>query len=248
MAPMHIVESDHNSLLVECAAGDHLTVFPEFVATGGFQVKPVASRDLLISRFLAGRLMECRFDAPAEKRGIQLHGPDSHGRFIVVHVPDGQAMFIRLESLAAYRLGSQAGFSVSRKLVSPVRWFCGTAFAVIANGPADLIFYGPDLVYTESHDQQQCFAHRLVAFDARTPFRIQGLRPEGHAGTCFDALSSVVDVSFLHSTPLVRRTTVEGKHVGTRLRKAARLVFGSLICGSILEHLLFSRWLWSWIS
>jgi hypothetical protein len=244
---MNIVESDQNSLKLQCVAGEHLTVFPEFVATGGFHVRPVASRDLFVSRWLAGRLMECRYEAPTEIR-VQLHGPNPHGRFLNVHVADGQSIFIRLAALAAYQVGPKGRLFISRSFLSPGRWFTRTAIAVIVSGPADLIFYGPDLVGAESRDEQQCFAHRLVAFDACVPFRIRGLSPEGHAGTFVDALSSLVDVTFCQPTLLVRRTAVEGHHVGSRLAKAARLVFGCLILGSLIEHIIFSRWLWSWIS
>lgn len=244
---MKIVEAGQNSLVLQCVAGEHLTVFTEFVATGGFHVRPVASRDLLVSRWLAGRLLECRYEAPTDIR-VQLHGLNTNGRFLNIHVAEGQSMFIRLSALAAYQIGPKGRLFVSRRFLSPVRWFTRTAIATIVSGPAELIFYGPDLVGGETRDRQQCHAHRLVAFDACVPFRIQGLSPEGYAGACVDALSSLVDVTFCQPTLLVRRTAVEGHHVGSRLPRAARLIFGCLILGSLIEHLIFSRWLWSWIS
>jgi hypothetical protein len=244
-----VVESTVNSLLVQCVSGESLTVFPDFIATGGFHVKPVASRDILLSRLFAGRLLECHYEAHGESQAVQLHhASNRHGRFLVVQVSEGQAMAVRLDALAAYRFGDGGRFSVSRKFVLPVRWFTRTVIAVVAHGPADLIFYGEDLASIEPRDHQQCFADRLVAFDAHVPFRIQGLRPEGHAGACFDALSTVVDVIFCQPTPLVRRTVVQGQRAGSKVGKAASLIFGGLILGSFIERFLFSQWLWSWIS
>lgn len=248
MRPLDIIQSDSNSLLIKLHEGEHVVVFPSFIASGDFRVHAVMFSGLAISRLLAGRLMECHFIAKGGERTVQLHDENEpHGKFLVLRVAEGQKMLIRLPSLAAYRLGHGGRFVSARRLWSPVRWFTGTAFAVVAVGPVDLVLYGADLVLTSSQEHLTCFANRLVAFDASTPFRIRSLRPEGHVGTWFDALSSIVEVEFQKATPLVRRTTGDGKQIGARVRQAVSLVFGAFIFGSLLEHLFFSAWLWSWL-
>lgn len=247
MQPLAVIQSDHNSLLVNLAGDDHLTVFPPFIGSGQFVVKPIASGDLLPARVLSGRLMECHFATTGDERTVQLHGLEANGRFLVVRVDEGEKMFLRFPALAAYRLGPGGRFASARKLTSPVRWYTGTAFAIVAVGPVDLVLYGTNLVSTESRERLTCFAHHLVAFDARTTFHIRGLRPEGHVGTWLDALSNVVEVAFEGATPVVRRTTGDGSGVGVRIRQVVSMVFGTFIGGSIFEHLLVSPWLWSLI-
>jgi hypothetical protein len=245
MRPLTIAENDQNSLRVELPAGDSLTVFPAFYAESGF--RPTAAKDLWLSRVLAGRVLECQYAAVGEKRSLQLHGPDPHGHFHVVHVPRDGNLFVRLDAMAGYQFSPGGSFLKAHGLLSLARWFSGTAFAVVAQGPCNLIFYGPDLVYSEMQERPRCFTRRLVAFDARVPFRVRGLRPEGSVGTIFDALSSVVEATFQRDTPLVRRTAVETGRAHGNVWKAVQLVSGGLIIGPLLEHLLVSRWLWSWI-
>lgn len=249
MKPLDIIQSENNLLLIRLHAGEDVVVFRSFIASGDFRVHAVMSSGLAISRWLAGRLMECHFAAKGGERTVQLYvdKPYRHGKFLVHPVAEGQKQLIRLPALAAYRLGKGGRFVSARKLWSPVRWFTGTAFAVVAVGPVDLVLYGANLVLKNSQEHPACFANHLVAFDALTPFRIHSLRPEGHVGTWFDALSSIVDVEFQKATPLIQGTTGDGRQIGTRVRQAVSLVFGTFICGSLLEHLFFSSWLWSWL-
>jgi hypothetical protein len=245
---MQVAVSEANSLKVVLSPEERLNVFPMFAACGGYDPRPIA-RSVFLSRWFAGKITEYCYQAGPQPMAVQLHGPDAHGRFHVMPVAEGHAVVVRLKELAGYRLGGgNARLASCRQLFSPVRWYTRTAFAVVVHGPAELVFYGPGLQYSESREHQECFASRLVAFDARTPFRIRGLRPTGSAGSVFDALSTVVDVSFLGATPLVWRTTADDAQSGNRTRRTMHLILGSLIGGSFLEHLLFSRWLWSWVS
>ena len=246
MQPLRILESEKNSLQVELAPSEELIVFPSFCAESRFRY--TLARDLLVPRMLAGRWAECRYTAGNETRSVQLHGPETHGHFHLLRIPKGRSMFIRMGSLAAYRFSEGGRFLTARGLLSPARWFSVTAFAVVAQGPAEIVLYGDDLVVSEMLERPRCFADRMVAFDAHVPFRVRGLRQEGTAGSILDALSSVVEASFQRATTLGRRTTIDGGRPPSLVWKALRLVLGGLILGSVVERLIFSRWLWSWIS
>jgi predicted esterase len=198
--------------------------------------------DAFFGRLFAGKLWDVYVTATDVPEKVRLGGNEPKGGFLAVTVEPGQELFLRLNTLAAYAFGPGGGFRSSLRLLSPSRWILKAVSAVTVRGPATLFFYDVEAKASVIEAGGHSFADQLLAFDAKAPFRLHGLLPEGTDpfahGT--NITSTTVDVEFATPATIVKKTT---RLPGTnRLSSLVRLLFIGLLGGWLIEKTVTHPW------
>jgi hypothetical protein len=122
----------------------------------------------------------------------------------------------------------------------------GLTFALMARGPATLVFYGAGVERHDAAAGEHCFADQLIGFEGTSHFRVSALRPIGAGGDVINAFSQTIDVEFRDATQVVR-STVRTKSQCRWAKRVAYLLFVVVLGGWVLEKCFLEDWIWSWI-
>jgi pimeloyl-ACP methyl ester carboxylesterase len=239
---MKFGDTASNEIEVEVEPGETLHLGPEYLRTPRFSRNLIPHHwssilpDAFFSRLFSGKLWDLHVTAGDRPEKVLLGGNDPRGQFVVVEVPAGKKLFVRLRHVAAYTFATGGGFVTSMNLVDPSRWILRALSALMVRGPATLIFYGVGLKKDTVEAGGHSFADQLLAFDATTPFRLHGLLPAdyGPAGHAMNAASTTVDVEFVEEAPVVK-TTMRTAMISGLSRLGRLLVFG-LLLGWLVEQ------------
>jgi pimeloyl-ACP methyl ester carboxylesterase len=198
--------------------------------------------DAFLGRLFAGKLWDVYVTATDVPEKVQLGGNEPKGSFLAVTVEPGQELFLRLGPLAAYSFGPGGGFRSSLGLLNPSRWILKAVSAVTVRGPATLLFYDVGAKAGVIEAGGHSFADQLLAFDAKAPFRLHGLLPEGSDPVAHgtNITSTTVNIEFTAPATVVKKTT---RLPGTnRLTSLWRLLFIGLLGGWLVEKIVTHPW------
>lgn len=241
---IHATQPNRIDILIEPQETLHFAY--EFLQTPDFDMHVTPSRQAFVPRLLAGKLWEGHCTAADEPISVRLGGDSPTGGFNTVHVAAGKTFLVRLRHLAAYSFDKGGGFVSASKLLDPVRWMTGLTFALLARGPATLVFYGAGIECHNASKGEHCFADQLIGFDGSSRFLASALRPIGAGGDVINAFSQTIDIEFSDATQVVR-STVRGKARASWAKRVAYLLFVVVLGGWAIEKCVLEDWIWSWM-
>jgi hypothetical protein len=243
---MQIQVSQPNRIDILVEPRETLHFAYEYLQTPDFDMHVTPSREAFVPRLLAGKLWEGHCAATSEPVRVRLGGDAPTGTFSTIRVDPGKTFLVRLRHVAAYHFEQGGGFVSATRLWDPVRWMTGLTFALLARGPAVLVFYGAGVENHEAAAGEHCFADQLIGFEGASRFRIGALKPIGAGGDVINALSQTIDVEFCDQTQLVR-STVRTTAGGNWAKRVAYLLFTVGLGGWVFEKCVLEDWIWSWM-
>jgi len=241
---IHATQPNRIDILVE--PRETLRFDYKYLQTPDFDMHVMPSRQAFVPRLLAGKLWEGHCTAAEESVRVRLGGDSPTGGFSTIHVATGKTFLVRLRHLAAYSFDRGGGFVSAAKLWDPVRWMTGLTFALLARGPAVLVFYGAGVESHEAAAGEHCFADQLIGFEGASSFRVSALKPIGAGGDVINAFSQTIDIEFCDATQLVR-STVRATARANWAKRVAYLLFIVILGGWVFEKCVLEDWIWSWI-
>ena len=234
-----------NEAVVEVPAGTRVYLAKEFLRSSKF------SRDFIpkyngafLQRLVSGRLWDLHIDGSNENDILRLSGSDPYGRFEFLEIKKGHFFFIRLQNLAAYSFGKGGRFRRTISLFDPVRWITKTAFGVVVEGPAILLFYGAGIAHKSMGEEDYVFSDQLIGFDAGKKFQVKSLNPDKKSffAVLMNAISASVCMEFPRGTNSIIRT-VRSESI-SRLSLIPRLIFWGILVAYLIEKLVLK---WTYI-
>lgn len=242
---LHAAQPNRLDIIVEPKETLHFAY--EFLQTPEFDLHVTPSRQAFMPRLLAGKLWEGHCMATDSPVRVRLGGDSPTGSFCTVRVEPGKTFLVRLRHLAAYSFEQGGGFVSATRLLDPARWLTGMTFALLARGPATLVFYGAGLESHVADAGGHCFADQLIGFEGASRFRISALRPVGIGGDVINAFSQTINVEFCDATQVVR-STVRALPGTNWARRVAYLLFVVILGGWLFEKFVLEDWIWSWMT
>lgn len=242
---IQVIKPNRLDVLVEPNETLHFAY--EYLQTPEFDMPVTPSLDAFIPRLIAGKLWQGHCAATDTPVSVRLGGENAAWAFCTIRVDAGKTFLVKLRHLAAYSFERGGGFVSATRLWDPVRWLTGTTFALLAHGPAVLVFYGAGLENHVAAAGEHCFADQLIGFEGANRFQISSLKPIGIGGDLINAFSRTIVVQFDDSTRVVR-STVRRLNRNSWANRVAYLLFVVILGGWLFEKLVLEDWIWSWMS
>lgn len=241
---IHASQPNRIDILVEPRETLHFAF--EYLQTPDFDMHVTPSLEAFVPRLLAGKLWEGHCAATDEAVRVRLGGDSPAGAFSTIRVDPGKTFLVRLRHLAAYSFEQDGGFVSATSLWDPVRWMTGLTFALLARGPAVLVFYGVGVENHKTAEGEHCFADQLIGFEGASHFRVSALKPIGAGGDVINAFSQTIDVEFCDETHVVR-STVRATTRANWGERVVYLLFVVILGGWVFEKCVLEDWIWSWM-